>query len=96
MTLRFWPGETVRLRVDFSTPDGSPMAATGVVFQVRPPDGTAAPAPAAGVPISNAPGAFMADIAPLAPGRWAVRATCDGPSPAAVEGEFIVAKSLVL
>jgi hypothetical protein len=92
MTMRFWQGETVRVRVDFTDAQGAPVAPTGVVFTARPAGGTRV----TGTPVAlQATGAFYCDFALDTPGVWFVRATCSGPTAAAVEDQIEVRASNV-
>ena len=90
---RYWQGETLRARVDFTDGNGGPLAAVGVVFTAKAPSGTRL----TGDPVPmNVPGAWYADFALNEPGTWHVRASCSGPTPAADEDEFEVRASTVL
>jgi len=90
--LAFWPGETVRVQVRFSDDVDADVTVSGVTFIARAPDGTTASLS----PEAVSPATYYADVAANAPGEWAVRATCTGPSAAAVEVSFTVQPSLVI
>jgi hypothetical protein len=93
MTQRYWQGETVRVRVDFTDDAGAPVTPTGVAFLARQATG----AQVVGTPIAlQTTGAFYADFALDTPGTWYLRASCSGPTPAAVEDQIEVRASLVL
>ncbi len=79
-------GQSVRVIVEFSTPQDTLQAVTGVVFQAKNPSGT----------ITNltvtqtAPGVHSGLLTLDVLGAWVIRATCSGPNPAAVEKTFNV------
>lgn len=74
-------GESVRVRAVFT--GGTP---TGVRFVARRAGTADVPVQLAGADLDEAPaGTFTAAITFLAPGTWAVRAECDGPTRAADE-----------
>lgn len=93
MKQRYWPGETVRVTVAFTDIAGASMAAVGVAISARKPDGTVVAGSVA--PVQGVSGSFYADFVANLSGTWAVRGTCDGPTAAAVEDEFVVNPSLV-
>lgn len=91
--MRFWSGETVRIRVLFSTEAGEPMAATGVTITLKDPDGVIV---AGNVVEGSNVGSFHADVEVVPAGIWAVRAHCSGPTSAVEEERFEVQQSYVV
>lgn len=82
MMLRFWIGETVRVSCQFNDDAGNPVAVVGVSIRAKAPDGSAV----VGTPIARqTTGAFYADFPLTQAGIWNLRATCTGPTPAAIE-----------
>lgn len=92
--MRFWVGETVRVAAAFTDDAGQPMAAAGVEIRAKPPG--AASVVGTLHPVDGQIGQYEADFGTPSSGKWAVRVSCTGPTPAAAEAEFIVAPSLVL
>jgi uncharacterized protein YfaS (alpha-2-macroglobulin family) len=90
--LAFWPGETVRVQVRFSDGADADVTVSGVTFTARAPDGTTVNI----TPETTSPASYYADVAANTAGEWAVRATCTGPSAAAVEVSFTVQPSNVI
>lgn len=90
---RFWRGESVRIDVTFTDDTGAPMNASGVAIQARCNNG---PVIDGDVHPLSATGAFYAVFALEQAGDWAVRASCSGPTAAAVEDRFDVAPSRVI
>ncbi|UXQ89116.1 hypothetical protein [Synechococcus phage MinM1] len=90
---RFWIGEMVRVAVVFTDLAGAPMAPLGVQIRARKPDGTVH---SYAVLDGALPSEKGADIAADQAGSWYVRASCAGPTPAAVEATFTVAASEVI
>jgi hypothetical protein len=90
--LAFWLGETVRVRVRFSDGADADVPVTGVSFASRAPDGSTVSI----TPEAESSATYYADVAANAAGEWAVRATCTGPSAAAVEVSFTVQPSNVI
>lgn len=92
---RFWPGETARVRVQFTGESGAALAVTGVEFKARDPAGTVTTVDPEAV-VNEGTGAYYADVPLATAGNWSVRATCSGPSAAAVEVGFAVVPSTVI
>lgn len=91
--MRFWVGETARVKAEFTDDAGAPVVAVGVAFTARSPTGKNV----IGSPVGlNTTGAFYADFVVDEPGVWAVRASCTGPTAAAVEDQFEGRASYVL
>ena len=87
--IRVIVGESVRIRVAFTSEAGQPLAATGVTVEAKPPGA----APVAGAVVETAEaGVFHADFETTTPGTWIVKARCAGPSVAIVQGSFRVAE----
>lgn len=93
MKQRFWPGETVRVTVDFADLAGAALVPVGATISARRPDGVVVQGTV--VPVQGVTGSYYADFVVALPGTWAVRCACTGPTAAAVEQEFVVAQSLV-
>lgn len=91
--MRFWIGETVRVRVDFTDDAGLPMAVTGVEIQARGPGGIRL---TGSVNALSDTGAFYADFPLTIAGTWYFRAECDGPTQSAVEDSVDVIPSNVV
>lgn len=93
MKQRFWVGETVRVRCDFTDDAGAPLGAIGVAFRARAPDGSTV----VGTPIAQqTTGAFYADFTLTQAGIWYLRASCTGPTAAVVEDQVEARASFVL
>ena len=89
---KYWQGQSVELRALFLNADGVPLAAGGVSFRVKKPDGTfvtvaASPDPAR---VNEFVGVLVADQA----GVWNVKASCQTPNPAVEQSSFTVMASL--
>ncbi len=89
---KYWQGQSVELRVLFLDANGVPLAAGGVSFRVKKPDGTfvtvaASPDPARA---NEFVGVIVADQA----GVWNVKASCQTPNPAVEQSSFTVMASL--
>jgi uncharacterized protein YfaS (alpha-2-macroglobulin family) len=89
----FVPGETVRVEGRFTNLAGAAQAVTGVEMALIPPSGTEV-AIEAGAIFTTGTGVYHTDILTTTPGRYRVRITCTGPSPAAVESAFNVTRTL--
>ncbi|MCA3288252.1 MAG: hypothetical protein ING09_17050 [Roseomonas sp.] len=89
---QYWQGQSVELRVVFLGIDGLPLAAGGVAFRVKKPDGTL-------VSVSAQADAAVADqwvgyvVADQA-GVWTVKASCTTPRAAVDQSTFTVMASL--
>jgi hypothetical protein len=90
--LSFWPGETVRVRVQFADEAGAGVTVGEVVFTARDPAGAAVSL----TPQEETASTYYADVPVTLAGDWAVRATCATPTPAAVEVSFSVVPSNVI
>jgi hypothetical protein len=90
-----WFGDTARVTVQFTAPDGSPLAATGVAIVYRINRGDLVTVPAQDI-TSPADGVFIVQVPSDPPGRYDLRATCSGPTAAAVETSWTVEPSGVL
>lgn len=91
-TTKYWQGQSVELRVLFLDANGVPLAAGGVSFRVKKPDGSfvtvaASPDPARA---NEFVGVLVADQA----GVWNVKASCQTPNPAVEQSSFTVMASL--
>lgn len=89
-------GEVVRVRATFTYESGQVMPVTGVAFHTRAPGSVAPDAVDAEDITEESTGVHYADVLASEAGVWAVRATCTGPTAAAVEVTFRVAVSAVL
>jgi nitrogen fixation protein FixH len=89
---RYWLGETLSLALAFTDDAGAAVAATGVAVSAKKPGGSTA---SASVTSGGGTGLFTADVALDEAGDWWLRATCTGPSAAAVETRVTVLASNV-
>lgn len=89
---QYWQGQSVELRVLFLTADGVPLAAGGVAFRVKKPDGSLVTVAASADParVNEFVGVLVADQA----GVWQVKASCQTPAPAVEQSSFTVMASL--
>jgi hypothetical protein len=90
--IQYWQGQSVELRVMFLGVDGVPLAAGGVAFRVKKPDGTLLSVVAQADPdrANEWVGYVVADQA----GVWTVKASCTTPRPAVDQSSFTVMASL--
>lgn len=91
--MRFWRGETVRVRMNFSDETGAALSVSDVQLRAKRPDGQVLAVP---VRQDLAGGGFYADFVADIPGSWAIRAECAQPSVAVSEALFTVATSNVI
>ena len=89
---KYWQGQSVELRVLFLDANGVPLAAGGVAFRAKKPDGLFVTVAANADParVNEFVGVLVADQA----GVWQVKASCQTPSPAVEQGSFTVMASL--
>ncbi len=89
---KYWQGQSVELRALFLDADGVPLAAGGVSFRVKKPDGTFVTVAASPDPerVNEFVGVLVADQA----GVWAVKASCTTPRAAVDQSSFTVMASL--
>jgi hypothetical protein len=90
--MQYWQGQSVELRVVFLGLDGLPLAAAGVAFRVKKPDGSLVTVSAQADPaVANQwVGYVVADQA----GVWTVKASCSSPRAAVDQSSFTVMASL--
>jgi hypothetical protein len=90
--MNYWQGQSVELRVVFLGLDGLPLAAGGVAFRVKKPDGSLVTVAAQADPAeaNQWVGYVVADQA----GVWAVKASCTTPRAAVDQSSFTVMASL--
>lgn len=90
--LQYWQGQSIELRALFATADGVPLAAGGVAFRVKKPDGTLVTVSAQADPdrANEWVGYVVVDQA----GVWACKASCTTPRPAVDQSSFTVMASL--
>jgi hypothetical protein len=90
--MQYWQGQSVELRVVFLGLDGLPLAAGGVAFRVKKPDGTLVSVSAQADPaVANQwVGYVVADQA----GVWTVKSSCTTPRAAVDQSSFTVMASL--
>lgn len=88
----YWQGQSVELRVLFLNANGVPLAAGGVAFRVKKPDGAFVTVAATEDPdrANEWIGYVVADLA----GVWTVKASCTTPRPAVEQHSFTVMASL--
>jgi hypothetical protein len=89
---QYWQGQSVELRVLFVNADGVPLAAGGVAWRVKKPDGSLVTVAASADParVNEFVGLLVADQA----GVWQVKASCQTPAPAVEQSSFTVMASL--
>jgi len=89
---KYWQGQSVELRALFLDADGVPLAAGGVSFRVKKPDGSLVTVAASADParVNEFVGLLVADQA----GVWQVKASCQTPAPAVEQSSFTVMASL--
>jgi hypothetical protein len=89
---QYWQGQSVELRVLFVNADGVPLAAGGVAWRVKKPDGSLVTVAASADParLNEFVGLLVADQA----GVWQVKASCQTPAPAVEQSSFTVMASL--
>jgi hypothetical protein len=89
---KYWQGQSVELRALFLDADGVPLAAGGVAFRVKKPDGTFVTVAASPDPerVNEFVGVLVADQA----GLWDVKASCTTPRAAVDQSSFTVMASL--
>lgn len=90
--MQYWQGQSVELRVLFADAAGVPLAAGGVAFRVKKPDGALSTVAASEDPAraNEWIGYVVADQA----GVWTVKASCSTPRPAVEQQSFTVTASL--
>lgn len=91
--MRFWIGETVRVRCTFTDEAGARITPTGVAFAARSKSGQHV---AADPLATTEAGAFYADFTFELADVWYLRASCSGPTSAVVEDQIEVRASMVL
>ena len=90
--IQYWQGQSVELRVMFLGVDGVPLAAGGVAFRVKKPDGTFVNVIAEAAP--DRPNEWVGYVVADQAGVWACKASCTTPRAAVDQSSFTVMASL--